>query len=301
MTDGTLTFVNVTPDTIETVTREINPSGPQPVEPYQGRVIPVERTITVQGSLAEVVGSSFKRKKWRMEWYSKNRISFPLGYGCTIPPWSPKLFDSVLDEITKILAREKPTTLEWLAQCTAPVWNMHLLFDTKTNRIGCRDRREKDGHWYTSVVWEDKKKFLDTFHGFFNFTYKFEGQKFPREYSLLEIYCTSTYVQAVSGKLFVPYHDFDTDLPRYLPSDTLNLFSGLRYDYNEALSCWRTSPEGRRQVALFLLHQCYVLCNAWRDRTDYALIWMAKKVKQPHWKPNTAIVIHGKEGAGKTR
>lgn len=284
-----ITFVNVTPEQITTrVGRVIeNPDEP--------------RRFRAPSELSNVVTQTLKRTNYRMKWYSKNRIDFPLGYSCTMEPWSARLFEELNKNLIRVIEREHPESKIHLAQVVAEEFNKHLLFDTKTNRFGYRERVERRGHWYTQPCWMEKKKFLDTFKNFFGFAYKFENDKSIRQYSLLQIYAESPYVLAVNGYMFVPYHNTEPELQDYLPADTLNTFYGLRFDIGESLHAWQNSDVGRHQVGLFLLHHCYVICNAWKDRTDYSLLWMAKKVRQPHWKPNTAIVIHGKEGAGKTR
>lgn len=283
-----ITFVNVTPESITTrVARVIeNPNEP--------------RNLVARSGLSSELTQTLKRTNYRMEWYSKNRIDFPLGYGCTVKPWSAKLFEEVNKNLIRLIETEHPETKIHLAQVVSKEFNNHLLFDTKTNRFGYREQVERRGHWYTQISWQEKKKFLETFKHFFGFAYKFENDKCIKQYSLLQIYADSPYVLAVNGYMFVPYHSYETELQDYLPSDTLNTFYGLRFDNTEALETWKTNEIGRIQVGLFLLHHCYVICNAWKDRADYSLVWMAKKVREPHWKPNTAIVIHGKEGAGKT-
>lgn len=295
-----ITFVNVTPESIETEQRWV-PLAERPAQRAPQIIGSTQHFERPTGLLHERVTDTLKRLNYRMEWYSKNRIDFPLGYQCTLPPWSAKLFEQVNKDLAAVIEREKPDSKGWLAYCASIVFNQHLLLDTTTNKVGYRNRVERRGHWYTQLIWQKKNDFIETFSDFFAFSFKFPGDKNERRYSLLEMYCKSPYVQAVNSMMFVPYHRYDTDLPRYLPSDTLNLFHGLRYDNDEALACWRTNELARRQVATFLLHHCYVICNAWRDRTNYSLLWMAKKVRHPHWKPNTAIVIHGREGAGKTR
>ena len=68
--------------------------------------------------------------------------------------------------LISLIENKQPQTKEWLAQVVAEEFNKHILFDTKTNRFGVRERVERRGHWYTQLHWQERKKFIETYKNF---------------------------------------------------------------------------------------------------------------------------------------
>ena len=141
--------------------------------------------------------------------------------------------------------------------------------------------------------------------------------------SLLDVWFAHTRRKTCAGTKFVPYPEDYLGYSLLLPKDFINLYTGLRYEerdyigkWNVALEPWQLNcsnisergkellelqtHEARRCVAWHLLHELYVWCRGYKDRIQYALTWKAKKLQHPYWKPNTCLVLYGKEGAGKT-
>ena len=146
---------------------------------------------------------------------------------------------------------------------------------------------------------------------------------------LIDCWFKSPSKKLVAGTKFVPYPKDHPAYNTFLKPDVLNIYTGFIYQkgqYEQWWSraerqaemfrmvnrigrqirpevedkLWNQFKEARQCVIRYLLHKCYVWCRGYEDRILYLLCWMAKKIQHPYWKPSTAIVLSGKEGAGKT-
>jgi hypothetical protein len=265
-----------------------------------GRVINADGTTSEYQkgeSLCSVVCRSLTAKKISSEFYTTERLNYPLGFNCPEPPWGPSLYNKIQDRLLKAIDGALITnSMADLLTLVCPVFNQHLLFDVQTGKICFRRLTERSEGKFTDLGCEPKEFFLKSHADEFQFKFKFEGDKYPKIYSLLKLWADSSLKAKFNGRIFLPCHAFDEEYCQRLPVDSLNSFYGLLHPWEDAIKEWRTNVLGRILVARWLLHTCYVICDGHKDKVWYFLTWFAKKVFQPYWRPHTCLVIQGREG-----
>lgn len=197
-----------------------------------------------------------------------------------------------------------------------PILNEHFIFDMNNNQICYRKQVTREGATYFELVKQNQRQVLETIGMDLTIIPNPWGRTKKEKndgLNLLRLWCNSTGKNAFYGETFKPYY-FGT--PAYelnVPKGVFNKFYGLKFDAETCLTIWQDEPEptdglgvmrwfqwARRSVARWLLHHLYVICRGFRDRFWYSMCWLAKKIREPAYKPNSMLVIFGKEGAGKT-
>lgn len=254
--------------------------------------------------------------------------SFPFGYNCKYGHWGIDLVKKLLLEFADEFGVAGAPT-NWITICDTIVvkLNEHLLFNTDENKIICRYPSPLDRE-YKQLKAFLPAQFIKTYP-MFTVTIPTppkphaEGQP-PnppgrKTVNILKMWSEHSSRKSISGKLFVPFPNTHAMLRILLPKDYLNLYTGYRFTVKDAAKHWSgivdyvpgdsfritevkraSARETRREVARHLLHTVYVWCRGYKDRVKYVLTWQAKKIQEPWWKPNTAIVLYGREGAGKS-
>ena len=272
-----------------------------------GRVIPGFEDFTPpQRVLADVLVGAFTAKYIRSKKYLEERVQFPLGYSC--PPgteaWSPQLYPKLHERLINMFKQNTPKDMLDIENMVCPILNDYLIYNISNGTVCFRKEVDRKGSKYFEMCSKSPEAFIAANKDEFNFVYKFPRDKSEKCYNLLKIWSESSLKSKFNGFMFHPYHNLDDEpfkhLYNGLPMDVLNSFMGLRFPIHESINAWRTEKYGRNLVARWLLHHIIVICEGRKDRALYTLTWMAKKLREPYWKPNTCLVIHGREGAGKT-
>lgn len=82
--------------------------------------------------------------------------------------------------------------------------------------------------------------------------------------------------------------------------DEINTYTGLRWSDAECKAAYE-DPVNRENMQFYLQHGQRIICNGNTDYWTYLHKWMADAVQFPHKKSETAILIQGNQGSGKTK
>lgn len=92
-----------------------------------------------------------------------------------------------------------------------------------------------------------------------------------------------------------------SDDPDEVPEDTLNLWTGWRWSVEELKRCYSQATEEQMRIVRMLNRHSYeVLCG--KDQNQFLFLYclLAKKFRNPRWRPVCALVFSGPEGTGKS-
>lgn len=238
------------------------------------------------------------------------RIDFPYGRRCPLPVWNNSIFPTILSDISNYVKEN----CRWdndnqsIKDAVASVVNKHLLCDRSNTSVLYRTSCPSEVGFVDlqECKWYAFKEAHKNWTIPLKVTVRHARQTKEKivNKAIVEIWWENARKTCISGRVFVPFPPSHPDYAKYLPKDFLNLYTGLRFSLEEANRYWKGTDaaafEARVALARYLLHECFVWCRGYKDRILFTLLYKAKKLLQPYWKPNSSIINYGREGAGKT-